>query len=145
MKNIIRDERTIAAKRKIQSDALQLLIYALWAAILVQQIFLNAPVSQFIVEFICALGVSVYVLIRTICLGIDQSGTGVTTTKSLVTTTLLSGILCVLCLFFLCGIESIGFLALFFICYIAALFSLRYAIKHFTKKKRRNGQVLILV
>lgn len=138
MKNIIKDERTVSAKRKIQSDTLQILIFTLLATVFVQKIFLNAPISQYIVEFVTALGASVYVLIRTIYLGIDEMGTGVITVKSLITTTLLSGLVTMICFAFITGITDVSSILFFFLCYTVALLILRLAIKYFTKKKQQD-------
>lgn len=138
MKNIIEDERTVSAKRNIQSDTLQILIFALLAAVFVQKIFLNAPVSQYIVEFVAALGASVYILIRTIYMGIDEMGTRVTTAKSLITTALLLGLVAMICFAFITGITDVGSILIFFLCYTVALLALRFAIKYFTGKRQQE-------
>lgn len=54
MKNIKnQDERVISQRRKIQSDGFQFLIYALFLSVLIQQIFLQAPPSQYMAELLC--------------------------------------------------------------------------------------------
>jgi hypothetical protein len=62
------DERVLAQKRKIQSDAFVILFMGLLMSVLIQQFIFNAPVSQYIVEFIFS---SIYLLIRNIVDGND--------------------------------------------------------------------------
>lgn len=65
------DERMVLMRRKIQSDAYQLLIGILLVSIVVQQFFLKAPFSQFAVEFFCVVGCGLYLIIRNLTCGID--------------------------------------------------------------------------
>ncbi len=67
----IKDERVTLAKRKIQSDGFWLVWIILLASTLVQQ-WLKAPVSQYVVEVIIWLSMSVYVLIFNIAKGHDE-------------------------------------------------------------------------
>ena len=46
--NIINDERIQSQKRKIQSDALQIVSFFLLISVAVQQFLLNAPLTQFV-------------------------------------------------------------------------------------------------
>ncbi|MGF7143317.1 putative copper export protein [Anaerotaenia torta] len=67
----INDERVLAQKRKIQSDAFAILFFGLLLSVLIQQIMFNAPVSQYIVEFIFFISASIYLLVRNIMYGND--------------------------------------------------------------------------
>lgn len=68
-KNVELDERVLAQKRKIGSDACQLLMFFLMLSVLVQQFIFNAPFSAYVVEFIGFFGISIYIVIRTILSG----------------------------------------------------------------------------
>lgn len=76
MKRQIQDERVLAQRRKIQSDAYGILIIVLLISILVQQFLLNAPFEQYAVEFICFFGMSIYMIVRYLTLGINIYGEG---------------------------------------------------------------------
>lgn len=65
------DERVLAQKRKIQSDAFVILFFGLLLSVLIQQYIFNAPVSQYIVEIIFFISSSIYLLIRNILDGND--------------------------------------------------------------------------
>jgi hypothetical protein len=67
----IQDERVLAQKRKIGSDAFELLFYGLLLSVLVQQFVFNAPFIQYAVEFILFIVSSVYILIRNLMIGND--------------------------------------------------------------------------
>lgn len=70
------DERVLAQRRKIQSDAYGILIIVLLISIPVQQFLLNAPFEQYAVEFICFFGMSIYMIVRYLTLGINIYGEG---------------------------------------------------------------------
>ncbi|MEA4926994.1 MAG: DUF6773 family protein [Syntrophomonadaceae bacterium] len=72
----LQDERILAQRRKISSEAYGLLMMVLLVSILVQQYLFNAPFEQYAVEFICFFGISIYVLIRNLTLGINIFGEG---------------------------------------------------------------------
>jgi hypothetical protein len=72
----VQDERILTQKRKILSEAYGLLMLILIASILIQQYLFNAPFQQYAVEFICFFGISIYVLIRNLTLGINVFGEG---------------------------------------------------------------------
>lgn len=50
-KSKMNDERVVSQRRKIQSDAYQILVYCLLISVLIQQFIMNAPFEQFAVEF----------------------------------------------------------------------------------------------
>ena len=68
-KKMIIDERVISAKRKIQSDGFGFVWFLLLISVLVQQFVFKAPVSQYIVEMVIWLAMSVYILIFNIAKG----------------------------------------------------------------------------
>ncbi len=65
------DERVVAQKRKIGSDAFNILFVGLLLSILVQQRLFDAPLSQYLVEVILFLSISVYILVRNLLIGND--------------------------------------------------------------------------
>lgn len=69
--NNIQDERILLQRRRIQSDAYQILIYCLLISIIIQQFILKVPFSQFAVEFFCITGMGLYMIIRHLTSGID--------------------------------------------------------------------------
>ncbi|EXG87426.1 hypothetical protein K413DRAFT_4309 [Clostridium sp. ASBs410] len=75
-KKNIQDERVVAQRRKINSEAYSILMIVLLGSILVQQFFLNAPFEQYAVEVICFFGISLYMIIRYMTLGLDIYGEG---------------------------------------------------------------------
>lgn len=68
------DERVVAQRLKINSEAYGILMIALFCSMLIQQFLLNAPFKQYAVEFICFFGMSFYVIIRYITLGLNIYG-----------------------------------------------------------------------
>lgn len=70
-KNMIKDERVISAKRKIQSDGFGIVWFLLLISVLVQQFVFKSPVSQYVVEMVIWLAMSVYILILNIAKGND--------------------------------------------------------------------------
>ncbi|MDF2821895.1 MAG: hypothetical protein K0R15_2343 [Clostridiales bacterium] len=72
----MQDERVSAQKRKINSEAYSILMIVLLASILVQQFLLDAPFEQYAAEFICLFGVSIYMIVRYMTLGLNIYGEG---------------------------------------------------------------------
>jgi hypothetical protein len=70
------DERIVAQRRKINSEAFGILMIALLVSILVQQLLLDAPFGQYAVEFICFFGLSFFIIIRYVTLGLNIYGEG---------------------------------------------------------------------
>ena len=75
-KQNLQDERVVAQRRKINSEAYGILMIALLGSMLVQQFLLNAPFEQYAVEFICFFGMSLYMIIRYMTLGLNIYGEG---------------------------------------------------------------------
>ncbi len=72
----LQDERIVAQRRKINSDAYGILMIILLGSILVQQFLLNASFEQYAVEFICFFGMSAYMIIRYLTSGFNLYGEG---------------------------------------------------------------------
>lgn len=70
------DERIVVERRKINSEAFGILMIVLLVSSLVQQFWLDAPIEQYVVEMICFLGISIYILIRNMMFGHDLFGEG---------------------------------------------------------------------
>lgn len=70
-KNKIQDERVLSQKRKIGNDAFQIISLGLFLSVLVQQYIFDAPFSQYAVEMILLITVSLYVIVRNIMVGND--------------------------------------------------------------------------
>ncbi len=70
IKNEMKDERIILSKRKIQSDGFMIVWFVLLISALVQQ-HLDVPVSQYAVEMVVFLSMSVYLLIFNVIKGND--------------------------------------------------------------------------
>lgn len=72
MKNKIqKDERVLAQKRKIGSDAFNILWIGLIISVLVQQYLFNAPFLQYAVEIVLFIMASIYIIIRNLIDGND--------------------------------------------------------------------------
>lgn len=65
-RQIQKDERVLAQKRKIGSDAFNILLFGLLISVLVQQYFFDAPFTQYAVEIFLFIAASIYVIIRNI-------------------------------------------------------------------------------
>lgn len=72
----LEDERVVAQRRKINSEAYGILMIALFCSMLIQQFLLNAPFEQYAGEFICFSGITIYTVIRYIILGLNICGEG---------------------------------------------------------------------
>lgn len=92
MKKTIQDERVLAQKRKISSDAFQLVWIALIISVLVQQYLFDAPFSQYCVEFICFFMASIYILVRNFNVGNDIYGDKNSSKKIILINSLVVGI-----------------------------------------------------
>ena len=72
--NNIKDERVMEQRRKIGSDAYQLISMFLLASIVYNMFILNAPKSAYITEVIAFFGGSAYVIFKNIMIGNDLNG-----------------------------------------------------------------------
>lgn len=91
-KQKVTDERILAQKRKIGSDAFQIIFLGLLASILIQQYFFKAPFSQYVVEFILLITGSFYVAIRNFMAGNDIFDSAKGGSKLLVINSLVCGL-----------------------------------------------------
>lgn len=69
--NNIKDERVVEQRRKIGSDAYQLVSMFLLASIVYKMFMLNAPSSSYMTELIAFWGGSAYVVFKNIMIGND--------------------------------------------------------------------------
>ncbi len=134
----IQDERIVLTRRKIQSDAYQVLVCILVISIIVQQFFLNAPFSQFAVEFFCLIGSGIYMTIRHLTAGIDIWSSKEKSSKSLLISILTSGVISVILLAFLSGEDNIENLVLFFVCFTVFSFIIHTLMRFINKKKQES-------
>lgn len=134
----IQDERIVLTRRKIQSDAYQVLVCILVISIIVQQFFLNAPFSQFAVEFFCLIGCGIYMTIRHLTAGIDIWSTKEKSSKNLLISILTSGVISVILLAFLSGEDNIENLVLFFVCFTVFSFIIHTLMRFINKKKQES-------
>ena len=76
MKNkLIQDERAVAQKRKIGSEACNLLLGGLGISLLIKEYVFNVHFSQYATELLCLFGASIYIIIRNIVAGNDLFAT----------------------------------------------------------------------
>ena len=136
--NKMQDERIILARRKIQSDAYQFLVYILIISILVQQFFLNAPFSQFAVEFFCLIGCGLYMIIRHLTAGIDIWNSKLQNHKNLFISVVISGIVSVVLFAFFSGEDNLINLILFFVCFTVANFFMYTFMRLINNKKQKD-------
>ncbi|MBU3182782.1 DUF6773 family protein [Clostridium psychrophilum] len=90
--NLIQDERAVAQKRKIGSEACTLLLGGLVISLLIKEYIFNVPFSQYATELLCLLGASIYIVIRNIIAGNDLFETKGKGKKSVVLISLLVGL-----------------------------------------------------
>lgn len=69
--NLIQDERAVAQKHKIGSEACNLLLGGLIISLLIKDYVFNLPFSQYATELLCLFGASIYIVIRNIIAGND--------------------------------------------------------------------------
>lgn len=148
----IQDERVVAQRRKINSEAYGILMLVLLIAIIIQEYFLNAPFEQYAVEVICFFGMSLYIIVRNVMLGLNLYGEqrpvkGIVLLSSLivgVTTTTINGVLNYMQYAEQHYKDNIGFfiagLAITFISATGFSFALLSFIQYLNKKRQDNIQ-----
>jgi len=92
-RNIVKDERALAQKRKIGSDTCNLLLGGLLVSVLVQQYIFNAPFSQYAVEFISFSIAGLYIVFRNIIVGNDVFEAKMGSKKIIIVNSLVTGLL----------------------------------------------------
>jgi hypothetical protein len=139
MKNTnIQDERIITQRRKIQSDAYQILLYCLIISIMIQQFILNAPFSQFAVEFFCLIGCGIYMSIRHLTVGIDLWSSSTFTLKKVFINGAVTGAISVVALAILAGQRNIVDLAIFFLSFTALYVISNFILQYLSQKKQKR-------
>jgi len=92
-KKNLQDERIVAERRKIQSDAFGIIFVILGVSAMVQQFLFEATVQQYIVELVCFIGMAFYLIIRNIMVGNDLFDNGKRGKSMLVINSLVVGII----------------------------------------------------
>ncbi len=91
-KNKVTDERVVAVKRKIQSDAFGVIWLLLLVSVLIQQQVYGAPLSQYMVEIVLFTAMSFYIIIANILKGNDLYPSKIQGHKLIVIQSLVIGI-----------------------------------------------------
>lgn len=139
MKDIeMKDERIVAQRRRIQSDAYQILVYCLLISVLFQQFFMHVPFSQFAVEFFCLIGIGIYVTIRHLSIGDNMWSTSAHTGKKILINGVVSGAISTFLTVLLAGERNILNLLLFFICFTAAYSILHLMMQNINNKRQKQ-------
>lgn len=136
--NINVDERVLAERRKIQSRGFAYIVYILLFAVFVQKFYMNAPFSQYAVEFFILIGCGFYNIVANFAKGIDiwnPSGAG---KKEILITTIISGIASVIMYAFFTGEDDIEGLALYFAFFVVFFFWVRFIMGFLNKKKQEK-------
>ncbi len=133
----IKDERIEMQKMKIKSNAYTILSNLILISVLIQKFFFNTSNEQYMIEFICFIIASAYIIIKKITLGIDMKSTEQKTTTKLLLDSLLFSLVATIILAFLSGEDS-TILLVYFIVFMAITFIGSYLISYFTKKKQNE-------
>lgn len=136
--NEIQDERIISLRRKIQSDAYQILIFCLFFSIIIQQFFMNAPFSEFAVELCCLIGIGIYTNIRHLISGIDIWDSSKQGNKKIMISSLTTGFISTGILIVLSGERTIWKLVLFFVIFSVCYYVIHSLIIFFSKKRQKQ-------
>ncbi|WP_419886524.1 DUF6773 family protein [Paenibacillus sp. B-A-8] len=134
----VNDERIVSQRRKIQSDAYQILIYCLLISILIQQFIMNAPFAQFAVEFFCLIGIGIYITIRHLSVGVDIWDSRSHTNKKLLINSIISGGICVSLLIVLAGERNVRSIILTFVTFTMVYFLVHLVLRNINKKRQRQ-------
>ncbi|WP_339315414.1 DUF6773 family protein [Paenibacillus sp. FSL R10-2734] len=132
----VNDERIVSQRRKIQSDAFQILVYCLLISILIQQFIMNAPFAQFAVEFFCLIGIGIYITIRHLSDGVDISQSH--SNKRLVLNSIVSGGICVSLMVFLAGERNVWNLILIFVAFTIVYFLAHFVLRNINKRRQKQ-------
>lgn len=91
-KQKIHDERVVALKRKIDSDAFHILFYALFLLVLAQIYLFDATFAQYAVEAILLIAISIYIVVRNIMAGNDLFAPVENSQKKVVANSIFAGL-----------------------------------------------------
>lgn len=92
-KQNLQDERVVTQRRKINSEAYGILMIVLLVSISIQAFLLNAPFEQYAVEFICFFGISIYMIVRHMMLGLNLYGEGPRAKANSLVNSLVTGVI----------------------------------------------------
>ncbi|MEK4295199.1 MULTISPECIES: DUF6773 family protein [Paenibacillus] len=137
-KSKMNDERVVSQRRKIQSDAYQILVYCLLISVLIQQFIMNAPFEQFAVEFFCLIGSGIYITIRHLSVGVDIWDSQRHTNKKLLINSIISGGICVSLLIVLAGERNVWSIILIFVSFIIVYFLTHLVLRNINKKRQQQ-------
>jgi hypothetical protein len=137
-KSKMNDERIVSQRRKIQSDAYQILVYCLMISVLIQQFIMNAPFEQFAVEFFCLIGSGIYITIRNLSVGVYIWDPPNQTNKKLLTNSIISGGICVSLLIILAGDRKVWNMTLIFVAVTIIHFLTHLVLRNINKKRQRQ-------
>lgn len=132
------DERIVSQRRKIQSDAYQILVYCLLVSILIQQFIMNAPFTQFAVEVFCLIGIGIYVTIRHLSVGVDIWDSQRHTNKKLLINSIISGGISVSLLIILAGERNVWSIILTFVSFTIVYFLVHLVLRNINKKRQQQ-------
>ena len=133
--NKIQDEIVLNQRRKIQSDGFQILYYVLIISVLIQQLVLKSPVGQYMVELLCFVGASIYIIISNIRLG-NNITSGEYRNKRLYKIAITIGISQVIILVFLNREETLVDILTNIVVFVCVYIGGIYALDIFTKKRQ---------
>lgn len=91
-KQIGKDERVVAGKRKIQSDGFQIVWLVLLISVLIQQYLYKAPFTQYAIEILLCIAMSIYIIIANIVIGNDVFASKKRGQKIIVINSLVTGL-----------------------------------------------------
>lgn len=134
----ITDERVIAQKRKIQSNAFSILVGLLLVSILFQQYILKAPFTQFAGEIISLIVVGIYVPIKNIKLGLEVGNPNSRNPKKLLINSLLLSATSTVIFSLMSGEKTIGSAILFFLTFILVYFLVNFLLDYFVEKRQKQ-------
>lgn len=138
LNNVNSDERILAERRKIQSRGYAYIVYILWISLFVQKIIMNAPFSQYAVEFLLAVGCGLYNIFANLGKGIDIFSPRAASKKELLLTTVISGIVSVIMYALFTGQYETGGLAVFFVFFVVAFFGIQLITTSLSRKKQEQ-------
>ncbi len=133
----VKDERIEFQKIKIKSEAYTILTILLLASIVIQKFFLNAPDEQYMIELICFIIASAYIIIKNITLGIDTNLNKPQQMSKLLLNSLLHSLVATILFAILTGEDS-KTLLIFFIAFMAFTFIGNKLVYFYTKKKQNE-------
>lgn len=134
----ITDERVIAQKRKIQSNAFSILVGLLLVSILFQQYVLKAPVTQFFGEILSLIIAGIYVTVKNIKLGFEVGNPDVRNHKKFAINSVFLSATSTIFFLFVSGEKAVGSAILFFLSFTLAYFLINLLLDYFVRKRQEQ-------